>query len=192
MKNKLLLFLSILFISININAQSEITGFWGINLDDKPYVAIDKLKKRFTNTKWEYPHIKIEDVSFLGQKFDSLVMTYRNEKLTEAVFTLSKSGIAVLRHHQDINLFLTEGQAAQNRIANLLTQLYNDFATILYSKYGESIISSQKSLVWKDTNSNSITLNVTYNTLHDEYIMGARGNITITYRPYSTISDNEF
>ena len=54
MKHRLFLFLSILFISTYINAQNEITGFLGIKLEDKPYVAIDKLKQRFPNTKWEY------------------------------------------------------------------------------------------------------------------------------------------
>ena len=43
MKHRLLLFLSMLFIATYINAQNEITGFLGIKLEDKPYVAIDKL-----------------------------------------------------------------------------------------------------------------------------------------------------
>ena len=192
MKRTLLVLFMLIAAATYINAQNEITGFLGIKLEDKPYVAIDKLKDRFPNVKWEYPCIKIENISFLGQQFNSLVITYKDEKLTEAVFTLRKTDLVFQRMNQDMNSFLVEGQAAQSRIANLLAQLYSDFATTLFSKYGEPTISSERNAIWKDINSNSITLSVTYNTEHNEILMGAKGNVTITYRTSSTISNDEF
>ena len=50
-----------LFITTYINAQNEITGFLGIKLEDKPYVAIDKLKKRYSNVEWKFPCIHLEN-----------------------------------------------------------------------------------------------------------------------------------
>ncbi len=189
MKHRLFLFLSILFISTYINAQNEITGFLGIKLEDKPYVAIDKLKQRFPNTKWEYPCIKIEKVIFLGKEFDNLVITYKNEKLTKAVFTLRRKRIALERPFEDANSFFEKGRAAQIWVSNQLTQLFNSFQSTLFSKYSNPIISSQGNAVWKDIKSNTITLNCTYNSIRVESVIGAEGNITIIYQTQTNIDD---
>lgn len=59
-----------LFITTYINAQNEITGFLGIKFEDKPYVAIDKLKQRYPNVEWKFPcihwimsHLLIQDLT---------------------------------------------------------------------------------------------------------------------------------
>lgn len=191
MKQKLIALFLFLFSTTYISAQSEITGFLGIKLEDKPYVAIEKLKKRFSNTTWEYPCIKIEKVVFLNNEFDNLIITYKDEKLTEAVFTLKRKRLAFERPLEDANSFIEKGQAAQTWVANQLTQLFNGFQSTLFSKYGNPIISSQGNTVWKDINSNSITLICTYNATQVEAVMGAQGSITITYRT-SAISNDEF
>lgn len=191
MKKKLLSLFLLLFATTYINAQSEITGFLGIKLEDKPYIAIEKLKERFPNTKWEYPSIKIEKVVFLDCEFDNLIVTYKDEKLTEAVFTLKRKRLVFEKPFEDASSFFEKGRAAQNWVANQLAQLFNGFQSMLFSKYSNPIISSQGNVVWKDINSNSITLNCTYNVTQVEAVMGANGSITIIYRT-SAISDDEF
>lgn len=57
-----------LFITTYINAQNEITGFLGIKLEDKPYVAIDKLKQRYPNVEWKHPCIYLKNVTFIDTK----------------------------------------------------------------------------------------------------------------------------
>lgn len=108
MRYRLLLFLSMLFISTYINAQSEITGFLGIKLEDKPYVAIDKLKKRYPNVEWKHPCIHLKNVTFIDTKFNDLVITYKNEKLVEATFTLFDDASVVDNPFKDRTTILNE------------------------------------------------------------------------------------
>lgn len=191
MKYRFFTFFSLLLVATYINAQSEITGFLGINLNDKAFIAIDKLKKRYSNVEWKNSSICIKDVLFLGAQFNNVVITYKSEKLTEAVFTLTKGDVVFDRPFQDPNSFISAGKNRQTQIANQLMQLFNSFGSTLYSKYGEPVISNQNNVIWKDINSNSITLNMTYNTQQTEYIMSGSGRITVTYRT-AAVSDNEF
>ena len=81
MKHRLLLFLSMLFITTYINAQNEITGFLGIKFEDKPYVAIDKLKQRYPNVEWKFPCIHLDNVTFIDTRFDNLTITLNSATL---------------------------------------------------------------------------------------------------------------
>ena len=176
----MLLFLSMLFISTYINAQSEITGFLGIKLEDKPNVAIDKLKKRYPNVEWKHPCIHLKNVTFIDTKFNDLVITYKNEKLVEATFTLFDDASVVDIPFKD-----------RTTITNKFTQAFNGLGNTLCSKYGNPTVSSDGNAIWRDTNSNSITLNVTLNNSQDEIGINFSGTLTVTYRT-ATTNDDEF
>ena len=191
MRYRLLLFLSMLFISTYINAQSEITGFLGIKLEDKPYVAIDKLKKRYPNVEWKHPCIHLENVTFIDTKFNDLVITYKNEKLVEATFTLFDDASVVDNPFKDRTTILNEAKSKQNQITNKFTQTFNGLGNTLCSKYGNPTVSSDGNAIWRDTNSNSITLNVTLNNSQDEIGINFSGTLTVTYRT-ATTNDDEF
>ena len=116
MKHRLLLFLSILFISTYINAQSEITGFLGIRLEDKPHVAIDKLKQRYPNVEWKHPCIHLENVTFIDTQFNKLVITYKNEKLVDATFTLFDNASVMDNPFKDRATFLNEAKSSRIKL----------------------------------------------------------------------------
>ena len=191
MRYRLLLFLSMLFISTYINAQSEITGFLGIKLEDKPYVAIDKLKKRYPNVEWKHPCIHLKNVTFIDTKFNDLVITYKNEKLVEATFTLFDDASVVDNPFKDRTTILNEAKSKQNQITNKFAQAFNGLGNTLCSKYGNPTVSSDGNAIWRDTNSNSITLNVTLNNSQDEIGINFSGTLTVTYRT-ATTNDDEF
>ena len=52
-------------------------------------------------------------------------------------------------------------------------------------------VSSDGNAIWRDTNSNSITLNVTLNNSQDEIGINFSGTLTVTYRT-ATTNDDEF
>ena len=189
MKHRLLLFLSMLFITTYINAQNEITGFLGIKLEDKPYVAIDKLKKRYSNVEWKHPCIYLKNVTFIDTKFDNLVITYKNEKLVEATFTLFDNASVMDNPFKDRATILSEAKSKQNQIINKFTQTFNSLGNALCSKYGNPAVSSEGNAIWRDTNSNSITLNVTLNNSQDEIGAHFSGKLTVTYRTTTTNND---
>ena len=189
MKHRLLLFLSMLFITTYINAQNEITGFLGIKLEDKPYVAIDKLKKRYSNVEWKHPCIYLKNVTFIDTKFDNLVITYKNEKLVEATFTLFDNASVMDNPFKDRATILSEAKSKQNQIINKFTQTFNSLGNALCSKYGNPAVSSEGNAIWRDTNSNSITLNVTLNNSQDELGVHFDGILTVTYRTATTNND---
>ena len=191
MKHRLLLFLSMLFITTYINAQNEITGFLGIKLEDKPYVAIDKLKQRYPNVEWKHPCIYLKNVTFIDTKFDNLVITYKNEKLVEATFTLFDNASVMDNPFKDRTTILNEAKSKQNQIVNRFTQAFNGLGNSLCSKYGNPTVSSDGNAIWRDTNSNSITLNVTLNNSQDEIGINFSGTLTVTYRT-ATTNDDEF
>ena len=191
MKHRLLLFLSMLLITTYISAQSEITGFLGIKLEDKPYVAIDKLKKRYSNVEWKHPCIHIKNITFIDTKFNDLVITYKNEKLVEATFTLFDDASVVDNPFKDRTTILNEAKSKQNQITNKFTQAFNGLGNTLCSKYGNPTVSSDGNAIWRDTNSNSITLNVTLNNSQDEIGINFSGTLTVTYRT-ATTNDDEF
>lgn len=116
MKHRLLLFLSMLFITTYINAQNEITGFLGIKLEDKPYVAIDKLKKRYSNVEWKFPCIHLDNVTFIDTRFDNLTITFKNEKLVEAKFTLSDFVSVADNPFKDRATLLNEAKQSRIRL----------------------------------------------------------------------------
>ena len=189
MKHRLLLFLSILFISTYINAQSEITGFLGIRLEDKPYVAIDKLKQRYPNVEWKHPCIHLENVTFIDTQFNKLVITYKNEKLVDATFTLFDNASVMDNPFKDRVTFLNEDKSKQNRIMNRFTQAFNGLGNALCSKYGNPTVSSEGNAIWRDINSNSITLNVNLNNSQDGMGVHFGGQLTVTYRTVTTNND---
>ena len=189
MKHRLLLFLSMLFIATYINAQNEITGFLGIKLEDKPYVAIDKLKKRYSNVEWKHPCIYLKNVTFIDTKFDNLVITYKNEKLVEATFTLFDNASVMDNPFKDRATILSEAKSKQNQIMNRFTQAFNGLGNAFSSKYGNPAVSSEGNAIWRDTNSNSITLNVTLNNSQDELGVHFDGILTVTYRTATTNND---
>ena len=191
MKHRLLLFLSMLFITTYINAQNEITGFLGIKLEDKPYVAIDKLKQRYPNVEWKHPCIYLKNVTFIDTKFDNLVITYKNEKLVEATFTLFDNASVMDNPFKDRTTILNEAKSKQNQIVNRFTQAFNGLGNSLCSKYGNPTVSSEGNAIWRDINSNSITLNVTLNNSQDEIGINFSGTLTVTYRT-ATTNDDEF
>lgn len=189
MKHRLLLFLSMLFITTYINAQNEITGFLGIKLEDKPYVAIDKLKQRYPNVEWKFPCIHLDNVTFIDTRFDNLTITFKNEKLVEAIFTLSDFVSVADNPFKDRATLLNEAKSKQNQIANRFTQTFNSLGNAFCSKYGNPAVSSEGNAIWRDTNSNSITLNVTLNNSQDELGVHFDGILTVTYRTATTNND---
>lgn len=178
-----------LFITTYINAQNEITGFLGIKLEDKPYVAIDKLKKRYSNVEWKHPCIYLKNVTFIDTKFDNLVITYKNEKLVEATFTLFDNASVMDNPFKDRATILSEAKSKQNQIMNRFTQAFNGLGNAFCSKYGNPAVSSEGNAIWRDTNSNSITLNVTLNNSQDELGVHFDGILTVTYRNATTNND---
>ncbi len=189
MKYRLLLFLSMLFITTYISAQSEITGFLGIRLEDKPYVAIDKLKKKYSNVEWKYPCIHLKNIAFIDTKFDDLVITFKSERLVEATFTLMEDAFVSDNPFRDKSIFLNETKSKQNQIINKFTQTFNSLGNTLCSKYGNPTVSSEGNAIWRDRNSNSITLNVTLNNSQDEFGARFNGKLTVTYRTATTNND---
>ena len=175
-----------LFIATYINAQNEITGFLGIKLEDKPYVAIDKLKKRYPNVEWKHPCIHIKGITFIDAKFNNLVVTFKNERLVEATFTLLEDASVTENPFRDKAIFLNEAKSKQNQIINKFTQTFNSLGNALCSKYGNPTISSEGNAIWRDRNSNSITLNVTLNNSQDEIGAHFSGKLTVTYRTTTT------
>ena len=174
-----------LFITTYINAQNEITGFLGIKLEDKPYVAIDKLKKRYSNVEWKHPCIYLKNVTFIDTKFDNLVITYKNEKLVEATFTLFDNASVMDNPFKDRATILSEAKSKQNQIMNRFTQAFNG----LGNAFCNPAVSSEGNAIWRDTNSNSITLNVTLNNSQDELGVHFDGILTVTYRTATTNND---
>ena len=178
-----------LFIATYINAQNEITGFLGIKLEDKPYVAIDKLKKRYPNVEWKHPCNHIKGITFIDAKFNNLVVTFKNERLVEATFTLLEDASVTENPFRDKAIFLNEAKSKQNQIINKFTQTFNSLGNALCSKYGNPTISSEGNAIWRDRNSNSITLNVTLNNSQDEIGAHFSGKLTVTYRTTTTNND---
>lgn len=178
-----------LFIATYINAQNEITGFLGIRLEDKPYVAIDKLKKRYPNVEWKFPCIHLDNVTFIDTKFNNLTITFKNEKLVEAKFTLSDFVSVADNPFKDRVTLLNEAKSKQNQIVNRFTQTFNSLGNAFCSKYGNPAVSSEGNAIWRDTNSNSITLNVTLNNSQDELGVHFDGILTVTYRTATTNND---
>lgn len=189
MKHRLLLFLSMLFISIYINAQNEITGFLGIRLEDKPYVAIEKLKKRYSSVEWKYPCIHVDNVTFIDTKFNNLIITFKNERLVEAKFTFFDNESVTDNPFKDRATLLNEAKSKQNQIINKFTQLFNSLGNTLCSKYGNPIVSSEGNAIWRDLNSNSITLNVNLNNSQDSMGIHFGGQLTVTYKTSNTNKD---
>lgn len=181
-----------LFVATYINAQSEITGFLGIKLEDKPYVAIDKLKKRYPNLEWKHPSITLKNITFIDTKFDNLVITYKNEKLVEAIFTLSYSDDFVIPPSRinERSIYMEQFQSKQNQFINKVTQIFDSLGSTLCSKYGNPTISSKGNAIWRDINSNSITLNVTFNIKEVYYdFFSLNSKLTVTYRTSNTNND---
>lgn len=178
-----------LFITTYISAQSEITGFLGIRLEDKPYVAIDKLKKKYSNVEWKYPCIHLKNIAFIDTKFDDLVITFKSERLVEATFTLMEDAFVSDNPFRDKSIFLNETKSKQNQIINKFTQTFNSLGNTLCSKYGNPTVSSEGNAIWRDRNSNSITLNVTLNNSQDEFGARFNGKLTVTYRTATTNND---
>lgn len=191
MKHRLLLFLSMLLITTYISAQSEITGFLGIKLEDKPYVAIDKLKKRYSNVEWKHPCIHIKNITFIDAKFNELVITFKSERLVEATFSLLENTFVADNPFRDKSIFLNEAKSKQNQIINKFTQTFNSLGNALCSKYGNPTVSSEGNAIWRDRNSNSITLNVTLNNSQDEIGAHFNGKLTVTYRTV-IVNNDEF
>lgn len=178
-----------LFIVTYINAKNEITGFLGIKLEDKPYVAIDKLKQRYPNVKWKYPCIYLKNVTLIDTKFDNLVITYKNEKLVEATFTLSDNASVMDNPFKYRVTILNEAKSKLNQITNRFTQEFNGLWNALCSKYGNPTVSSKGNAIWMDINSNSITINLNFNNSQDEMGMHFGGQLTVTYRTVTTNND---
>ena len=65
----------------------------------------------------------------------------------------------------------------------------NSLGNALCSKYGNPTISSEGNAIWRDRNSNSITLNVTLNNSQDEIGAHFSGKLTVTYRTTTTNND---
>lgn len=178
-----------LFITTYINAQNEITGFLGIKLEDKPYVAIDKLKQRYPNVEWKHPCIYLKNVTFIDTKFDNLVITYKNEKLVEATFTLFDNASVMDNPFKDRTTILNEAKSKQNQIVNRFTQAFNGLGNSLCSKYGNPTVSSEGNAIWRNINSNSITLNLNFNNSQDGMGVHFGGQLTVTYRTVTTNND---
>ena len=191
MKRNLLILLSILFIATSINAQSPITGFLGVNLNDKPSVAIGKLKQRFPNVEWIYPSIHISDITFIGTNFKELVISYRDEKLTEAKFSYVTSTAAVDSPFISQSEFQNDIQIQQNKLISDVSQIFNSLGTTICSKYGNPVSSTNGNAVWRDTNFNSIILNATIESKRGSFGIMFIGNIKIIYTT-SVSNNNEF
>lgn len=189
MKRLLLLLIFPLFYSY-INAQTEITGFLGIKFEDSSYIALQKLKKRFSNVEWKYPSIHVKKPTFINTNFTDLKITYQNDKLYEAVFTLYYSDIS-FDHYLNKAEMLKEAQVKESAIVNNVAQTFNNLGNTLYSKYGSPTNSSTGNAIWRDLNSNSIALNTNYKREVSEIGIRMIGKVTITYRT-ANINNNEF
>ena len=78
---------------------------------------------------------------------------------------------------------------SKNQIVNRFTQTFNSLGNAFCSKYGNPAVSSEGNAIWRDTNSNSITLNVTLNNSQDELGVHFDGILTVTYRTATTNND---
>lgn len=184
-----------------VKAQSEITGFLGVGINDKSFIAVNSIKKRCPNAVWKHPCIYVKGVTFIGQKFDSLTVRYENEKLAYATFSLKRiknSASTYIRRYE-------ENEQAQNAayenakiqirrdLTNELNSIFFNIANTMSSKYGSPIVASEGNAIWKDIHSNTITLNCTIRNseLRFDRIFTCKGVITVTYRP-GIANDNEF
>ena len=192
MKKKLLFILTMLFIVVGVNAQSEITGFLGIQLTDKPYEVIDKLKKKNLSVEWKYPCIYVSDITFIDTKFKKLTITFNNDKLIDATFKFIENAYAAENPYRDKSVFLNEAKAKKSQLIDKLSQIFNYFGNTLCSKYGNPTIATNSYAVWKDSNFNSITLRTNINSNQDSSagLITYCGEITIAYK--TTNNNNEY
>lgn len=114
---------------------------------------------------------------------------FGDERLVEATFTLLEDASVTENPFRDKAIFLNEAKSKQNQIINKFTQTFNSLGNALCSKYGNPTISSEGNAIWRDRNSNSITLNVTLNNSQDEIGAHFSGKLTVTYRTTTTNND---
>lgn len=184
-----------------IKAQSEITGFLGVGINDKSFIAVNSIKKRCPNAVWKHPYIHVRNVTFIGQKFDSLTIKYENEKLAYATFLLKKTkdvGHSYMPvygenvYAKDV-AYENDKTQKQRDLTNEMNSIFINIANTMSSKYGRPIVASEGNAIWKDIHSNTITLNCVIKNLElrSERLFVCNGEITVTYRP-GLVNDNEF
>lgn len=184
MRNRLVVFIISLFIVNYIGGQNPINGFLGIELGQKSYVAIDILKKRYPKLEWKYPSIYIKDITFVGTTFNNLIVSFKEEKLVEATFTLSEQKYAAENPFRDNSNIQLEMNNKQNYLVQKFSRIFNDLNDSFCSKYGNPAASNSGYMVWRDHNFNSIILNFTINNNYSSSsgLYTSTGKITVTYR----------
>lgn len=184
MRYKLSIIITMLLVANCIFAQNEITGFLGVKFGDTNYVAIDILKKKYPQLKWEFPCINISQISFLGTTFDSLVITFEDGKLVKGTFSLSETTSALLNEYP----FRTQEQTQvtienkHNYIVNKYTQLFNDIGNAFVIKYGNPQFPSEGTAIWRDNKLNSIKINSFIESRNGSNIIYFDGKLAITYQ----------
>lgn len=184
MRYKLSIIITMLLVANCIFAQNEITGFLGVKFGDTNYVAIDILKKKYPQLKWEFPCINIPQISFLGTTFDSLVITFKEGKLVEGTFSLSETTSALLNEYP----FRTQEQTQatiknkQEYIVNKYTQLFNDIGNTFVIKYGKPQFPSEGTAIWRDNKLNAIKINSSIESRNGSNIIYFDGKLAITYQ----------
>lgn len=183
MKHRFIVIIIMLFTVNSIFSQDEIKGFLGVQFGQGDATVIDILKKSFPNTKWDYPYFEVNNVSFIGITFNNLTIKFKQSKLSEGTFLLSDSKLAMTSNPFDSSAKIqTEVTNNQNTITQKFTQIFTNLYDIYSSKYGQPSSATPGNIIWRDKNSNSITLNSTIENGSDEMAIRCTGRVTITYR----------
>ena len=108
---------------------------------------------------------------------------------SKRTFTLFDNASVMDNPFKDRTTILNEAKSKQNQIVNRFTQAFNGLGNSLCSKYGNPTVSSEGNAIWRDINSNSITLNLNFNNSQDGMGVHFGGQLTVTYRTVTTNND---
>ena len=110
------------------------------------------VNSKYPSAEWNNNECTIRNVRLAGESFDNLFLKFQNNVLVSGKFAKGSTNLAIS----------TSSYEDASNFVNYHIPQYEDMITRLYSqylyKYGKETFQTNSSVVWRDSNRNSITI----------------------------------